>query len=73
MLKRKDKENAQRSVEDYKPKPKPKEQVLKELEDLRKKLGLKRTDGTMSNTHRILKRKGSMSDALTEMRKKEKQ
>ncbi len=53
--------------------PKPKEQVLAELEDLRKQLGLTKTSGDMSKTHSIIKRVGSLADVLSEMRENEKQ
>ncbi len=59
--------------EDKPPKPKSKEQLLNELDELRRQLGLRKTDGTMSRTKEILKGKGSLSDAYREMREKERQ
>lgn len=53
--------------------PKPKEQVLAELEELRKQFGLTKTSGDMSMTRSIVKRVGSLTDVLPEMRENEKQ
>ena len=53
--------------------PKPKELVLAELEELRKQLGLTKTSGDMSMTRSIVKRVGSLTDVLSEMRENEKQ
>lgn len=58
---------------EFKVLPKPKEQVLAELEELRKQLGLTRTSGDMSVTRSIVKRVGSLTDVLPEMRENEKQ
>jgi hypothetical protein len=53
-------------------KPKPKEQVLSELEELEKQLGLKQTNSSdMKNTRRIVKRIGSLTDVLPEIRENE--
>lgn len=53
--------------------PKPKEQVLEELEELRKRLGLHNADGTMTDTKNIIKQAGPLSDLFLEMKKKERQ
>jgi hypothetical protein len=52
--------------------PKPKEQVLAELEELRKQLGLTKTSGDMSITRSIVKKVGSLTNVLAEMRENEK-
>jgi hypothetical protein len=52
--------------------PKPKEQVLAELEELRKQLGLTKTSGDMSITRSIGKKVGSLTNVLAEMRENEK-
>lgn len=52
-------------------KPKPKEQVLSELEELEKQLGLTQTNSDMKNTRRIIKRIGSLTDVLSEIRENE--
>lgn len=40
-------------------KPKSKEEMLKDLNHLRKELGLTKTDGSMKITREIIKKKGS--------------
>lgn len=52
-------------------KPKPKEQVLSELEELEKQLGLNKTNSNMKNTRLIVKRIGSLTDILPEIRENE--
>ncbi len=54
-----------------KAKPKPKKQVLSELEELEKQLGLNQTNSNMKNTRRIVKRIGSLTDVLPEIRENE--
>ena len=60
-------------AKEFKLLPKPKEQVLAELEELREQLGLTKTSGDMSMTRSIVKRVGSFTDELTEIRENEKQ
>ncbi len=54
-------------------KPKSKEEMLEQLKDLRKMLGLHRTDGTMNSTHKFVKKEGSFLDTLDEVKKRESQ
>lgn len=59
---------------DFRVYPKSKKQTLAELRDLQKKLGLSSTaDSTMKKTHEIVKRVGSLTDALSDIRENEKQ
>ena len=51
--------------------PKSKEQILAELEEIEKQLGLYPTNGDMPMTHDIVKRVGSLTDVSFEMREKE--
>lgn len=53
--------------------PKKKEQVYAELNELRVQFGLTRTKGDMSETRKIVKRVGSLTDVLSEIRENEKQ
>lgn len=53
--------------------PKKKEQVYAELNELRVQLGLSRTKGDMSETRKIVKQVGSLTDVLSEIRENEKQ
>ncbi len=53
--------------------PKKKEQVYDELNTLRIQFGLSKTTGDMSKTREIVKRVGSLTDVLTEIRENEKQ
>jgi|KBSMisStandDraft_5_1062788.scaffolds.fasta_scaffold256872_3 hypothetical protein len=53
--------------------PKKKEQVYDELNELRIQLGLSRTNGDMSMTRKIVKRVGSLTDVLSDIRENEKQ
>ncbi len=53
--------------------PKKKAQVYDELNELRIQFGLSRTKGDMSATHKIVKRVGSLTDVLPDIRENEKQ
>jgi hypothetical protein len=53
--------------------PKKKEQVYDELNELRTQFGLSRTNGDMSKTRKIVKRVGSLTDVLSDIRENEKQ
>ena len=53
--------------------PKKKAQVYDELNELRVQLGLTRTKGDMSATREIVKRVGSLTDVLSDIRENEKQ
>jgi len=55
----------------FKAKPKSKEQVITELEEIEKRLGLKHTNSKMENTHHIVKRIGSLTNVLNEIRENE--
>lgn len=57
----------------FKIEPKPKEQVLVELRELKERLGLHQTSGDMNMTHSIVKRVGSLTELWSEMRAIEKQ
>jgi len=52
-------------------KPKSKDQVIIELEELEKQLGLNHTNTNMENTRRIVKRIGSLTNVLNEIRENE--
>lgn len=54
-------------------KPKTKEQMLQELNNLRAMLGLHKTDGTMKATRNIIQKEGSLLDVLDEVKKRERQ
>jgi hypothetical protein len=53
--------------------PKKKEQVYDELNELRVQFGLSRTNGDMTNTRKIVKRVGSLTEVLSDIRENEKQ
>ena len=57
----------------FKIEPKPQEQVLVELRELKERLGLHQTSGDMNMTHSIIKRVGSLTDLWSEMRETERQ
>jgi hypothetical protein len=57
----------------FKIEPKPKEQVLVELRELKERLGLHQTSGDMNMTRNIVKRVGSLTELWSEMRANEKQ
>jgi hypothetical protein len=57
----------------FKIEPKPKEQVLVELRELKELLGLHQTSGDMNMTRSIIKRVGSLTELWSEMRAIEKQ
>jgi hypothetical protein len=57
----------------FKIEPKPKEQVLVELRELKERLGLHQTRGDMNITRSIIKRVGSLTELWSEMRAIEKQ
>lgn len=57
----------------FKIEPKPKEQVLVELRELKERLGLHQTSGDMNMTRSIVKRVGSLTELWSEMRAIEKQ
>ena len=52
-------------------KSKSKDQVIIELEELEKQLGLNHTNTNMENTRRIVKRIGSLTNVLNEIRENE--
>jgi hypothetical protein len=52
-------------------KPKSKDQVIIELEELEKQLGLNHTNTNMENTRRIVIRIGSLTNVLNEIRENE--
>lgn len=53
--------------------PKKKGKVYEELNTLRVQFGLSRTEGNMKLTHGIVKRVGSLTDVLSDIRENEKQ
>jgi len=53
--------------------PKKKQQVYDELNQLRIQLGLSRTSGDMSMTRKIVKRVGSLTNVLSDIRENEKE